>query len=355
MKLPILTDTHIGARGDSLVFNNYFNKFYDDVFFPYCKKNKIKEILHAGDFFDRRKYVNFNILNSFKEHFVEPTVELGIKVHGLIGNHDAYWKNTNEINAINELLSQYKNFKIYTDPVYAKFDGLEILLVPWINLENQEKSLKMIGEYRANILIGHLEIQGFYYYRGAKCETGFDKKIFSKYDRVLSGHFHHRHDDGTIFYLGSPYEMTYADLNDPKGFHVFDTEKLTLKFIQNPYKIFHKIYYDDRNKTLDELVGKSKLNKYTNTYIKIVVSHKTNPYIFDQFVEKLYQVAPANISIVENFVIDDSEDGTDLSQDTLTMLQNYVDQIDTNGLDKVKMKDILRVLYIEASEMESTL
>jgi DNA repair exonuclease SbcCD nuclease subunit len=311
-------------------------------------------VFHAGDVFDRRKYVNFNILDSVQKHYIDPIVENDIEVVTTVGNHDVYWKNTNNVNSVNQLFGAHKNFKVFTEPTYVKFDGLDVLLMPWINGENHEKAMSMIANSKANILMGHLEIQGFYYYRGGKCETGLDKKIFKNFDMVLSGHFHHRHDDGTIFYLGCPYEMTYADLNDPKGFHVFDTEKLTLKFIQNPNKMFHKIYYDDRNKTFDELVGKSKLNKFAKRYVKVVVSHKTDPYIFDQFIEKMYQVGPANISIVENYVIDDTSDGDIMSQDTLTILQNYVDCIDTNGLDKGKMKDIVRNLYLEASSMDNT-
>lgn len=354
MRIVLIADQHFGMRNDSIPFLDYNKQFYDDIFFPYIKRNKITKIVDLGDTFDRRKYVNINTLKRVNDFYFKKIEDMNLHLDILLGNHTTYFKNTNEVNTLKSIYGKYKNIKIYTDPTYVKFGGTEVLMVPWINSENQEQSLKMIAEQKANVIMGHLEIQGFYYYRGAKCETGFDKKIFSQYDKVLSGHFHHRHDDGTIFYLGSPYEMTYADLNDPKGFHVLDTDKLTLKFIQNPYKMFHKIYYDDRNKTLEELVGKSKLNKFTGTYIKVIVSHKTNPYIYDQFLEKLYQVVPHNISIVENFIIDDSEGGMDLSQDTLTILQNYVNQIDTNGLDKDKMKDILRNLYIEANSMEVT-
>ena len=42
MKICILGDTHFGARGDSLDFHKYFEKFYRDILFPYLKENNIK-------------------------------------------------------------------------------------------------------------------------------------------------------------------------------------------------------------------------------------------------------------------------------------------------------------------------
>ena len=70
MKICILGDTHFGMRNDSLVFLDYCEKFYDEVFFPYLEKNNIKKILQLGDFWDRRKYINFNTLKRTIEMFL---------------------------------------------------------------------------------------------------------------------------------------------------------------------------------------------------------------------------------------------------------------------------------------------
>ena len=37
MKIALLNDTHFGARNDSNIFDEYFYKFYDNIFFPYLK------------------------------------------------------------------------------------------------------------------------------------------------------------------------------------------------------------------------------------------------------------------------------------------------------------------------------
>ena len=43
MKIGLITDTHYGFRKANKSFHDYFAKFYDDVFFPTLKKNKINK------------------------------------------------------------------------------------------------------------------------------------------------------------------------------------------------------------------------------------------------------------------------------------------------------------------------
>ena len=92
-KVALITDTHAGARNDSPVFNDYFMDFYDNVFFPYLKENNISTMIHLGDIFDRRKYVNFRTLQSWRENFVFRLWREKIDSHFIIGNHDLHNRN----------------------------------------------------------------------------------------------------------------------------------------------------------------------------------------------------------------------------------------------------------------------
>ena len=114
MKVALITDTHFGARSDSIPFDNFFNKFYTEVFFPHLERDQIKTIIHLGDVFDRRKYINFNTLKKCKEYFFDRTADLGIDVHMIAGNHDTFFKNTNEVNALDLLLREYPNVITYS-------------------------------------------------------------------------------------------------------------------------------------------------------------------------------------------------------------------------------------------------
>ena len=342
MKIALITDTHFGARGDSILFYDYMMEFYNNVFFPYLKDNNIENVIHLGDVVDRRKFINFNILHKFKKDFIGWFQDNEVNMHIIIGNHDTYFKNTNAVNAMDELIDFNHPYspKVYSEPDTLNFEGREIVLMPWINSENYHSSSDYIKNSNSKVLFGHLEIAGFEMHRGMKCEEGLGIKMFDKFDLVCSGHFHHKSNNGKIHYLGNPYETTWMDYDDPKGFHIFDTETLELEFIKNPYKMFHKIEYDE-----DVVVDTSDMD---GRYVKIVVKNRTNALKFDIFLDTLYKNNVADIQIVEsNDEFDSSGEDVDVIQDTMTLLSEYVDNYEMS-LDKMKLKSMIKDLYVDA-------
>ena len=340
MKIALITDTHFGARNDNLNFNEYFYDFYEGVFFPYLQQNNIKHCIHLGDLMDRRKYVSYRILKDFRERFIQPFNHLKINLHILVGNHDIYFRNTNDINSLNELLGQrHDNIFLYAEAQEVNFDGFPILLMPWINPQNEIYSFGMMDETKADTMLGHFEI------------SGFDKSEFKKFDTIFSGHFHKKSDDGQIYYLGTPYQMTWSDYNCPKGFHIFDTETRELARIVNPNKIFEKLYYDDTQENYDD----HDVTQYTNKYVKLIVVNKNDLYKFDKFTDKLFKADCHEVKIIEDFTDLDantvSDDIVENSQDTMTLLGKYIDDLDVN-LDKTKLKGDISKLYHEAQDLE---
>jgi len=356
LKIAIVTDTHYGARGDSVHFSNYFERFYSSVFFPYLDENNISTVLHLGDVFDRRKYINFASLKACRDYFFEQLKKRNIDTHMIAGNHDTFYKNTNEVNALDLLLGEYDNIKVYDTPQDVAFDGTDILMMPWICSGNYQDCMRAIDNTKAQILFGHLEISGFEMYRGSINDGGMDSVTFSKFDLVCSGHFHHRSSRNNINYLGTPYEITWSDFNDQKGFHIFDTDTRELKFIPNPLTMFRKVFYDDLNKNAAEVIV-DDFSAYTNCYVKVIVKNKTNPMWFDMFIEKLEKANILDIQVVEDHLNLDLEDDDDIineAEDTLSILNKYVDQFDAE-VDKVKLENLLRTLYNEAVSIEYTI
>jgi DNA repair exonuclease SbcCD nuclease subunit len=353
MKICILGDTHFGARGDSLDFHKYFEKFYDEVFFPYLNGNDIKVIFQMGDLFDRRKYINFNTLHLCRKYFFDRCEILGIKVHTLLGNHDVAFKNTLEVNSTGLLLNEYNCIEYYDDFDTAEFDGVPIDIVPWICDDNQSEIFDKMKESKSQICFGHFEIAGFEMDKGNVCDHGLDKNMLSKYDIVLSGHFHHKSSDGNITYVGTPYEMTWSDYNDPKGFHIFDTETRELNFVKNPHTMFNKIVYDD-GETDFEFWNKYDFSSLKDTYVKIVVLNKQNPFLFDHVVDKTYKIGVADLSIVEDFTdlnVDIDQEIVDQAEDTMTILSKYIDNLQLD-VESEKLKKLMRELYVEALNTE---
>lgn len=353
MKLCILGDTHFGARGDSLDFHNYFKKFYDDVFFPYLVENKINVVVQMGDLFDRRKFINFNSLYLSRKYFFDKLKENNINLYTLIGNHDVAFKNTLEVNSPSLLLNEYDNVFLIEDFHTENFEGVSVDIVPWICSDNEEEIFQKIKNSKSQICFGHFEIDGFEMDRGNVHQGGLDRKTLSKYDIVLSGHFHHKSSSDNITYVGTPYEMTWSDYNDPKGFHIFDTEMREMKFVKNTFSIFHKIMYDDTNHDF-EYWKAYDFSKYKETYVKLVVLNKQNPFLFEHVLDNLYKIGVSDLSIVEDFsdnVIGDDQDIIDQAEDTLTILSKYIDNLELD-VEGDKLKIVMRELYVEALNTE---
>lgn len=348
MKVALITDTHYGARGDSQVFDDYFRKFYEQVFWPEIDKRGITTIFHLGDCFDRRKYINFNSLKSCREYFFDQAQRRKTKMVMIVGNHDTFYKNTNDVNSPHLLLKEYDNIFAYSTPTEWSIDGKDILLMPWICTDNYQECMEAINDTDAEVCFAHLELAGYQMWAGQESHEGFDPALFKKFKLVCSGHFHHRQSKGNVTYLGNPYEMFWQDYNDKRGFHIFDTDTLELEFIENPFIMFSKIYYDD---TKD--FGYSK-EDFENKHIKLIVVNKSDTYAYEKCLEKIYKANPIEVKIIEDFsefeadLVDD--DQIDLS-DTLTLLTQYIDAIDTE-IDKDKLKNLMKSLYIEAQQVE---
>jgi predicted phosphodiesterase len=353
LKIALITDTHFGVRNDNQIFAEYFRNFYETQFFPYIDKHNIKTIIHLGDLVDRRKYVNFVTSNNLYENFIKPIEDRQIDFHCILGNHDLYFKNTLSVNALKELYRNNNSVKTIDTPTELEFDSLKVLLVPWICSENYNECLESLKITRSDIVMGHFEFNGFEMHRGSFCEHGLSIEPFAKFEKVFSGHFHHKSERGNIHYLGSPYEITWSDYDDPKGFHVFDTDTREIEFIQNTTSIFHKIDYDDSEMKLEDL-DDIDFEIFENCYIKLVVKNKTNPYLFDMFVEKVEKAGVANLQIVENlFYVDNDGDSAilDEAKSTLDILDDYISTIETKT-PKKKIKNLFHNLYQEALNSE---
>lgn len=356
MKIAILGDTHFGMRNDSAVFNELARKFYTEVFFPYCLANGIGVVVQLGDLFDRRKYVNFNTLASAKEYFFNPLIDNDMTLYTLIGNHDIFFRNTLKVNSPDLLLGEYNNIHIITRPNVVTFGDMTFDFIPWICEENEKEVADFVEISKSSWCFGHLELAGFEMDRGNFCHEGMDASIFSKYEQVISGHFHHRSSKGNILYTGVCGQMTWADWNDTKGFHVLDTETRELEFIPNPHEIYVKISYNDDNLFFDE-VANGDYSAFSGKYIKVVVEKKSNSFLFETLIEALNKANPIDVTIVEDFtdisLIDANGDGViDQADDTLSIIDKVVEGMEID-LQKPRLKSILREVYNEALASQS--
>ena len=347
MKVAIITDQHFGARKSSRVFHEFFLKFYNKVFFPTLEKEGITTVFDLGDTFDNRRNIDLWAAKWARENYYDRLRDMGVTVHAVVGNHTAYFKDTNSINTLDNLLGEYENVHTYSEATEVTIGGLPILFIPWINNENSETTYKLIEGTSCDYAMGHLELNGFEAHRGYIMDHGVESKLYKKFNKVLSGHYHHRSSRGNIHYLGNPYQIYWNDYRDTRGFHIFDTETGDIKFIKNPFEIYEKIYYDESK------LNSSKFDyaEYNGKIVKVVVEKKSDSHKFDFFLSQLYAAGVHEVKVIEDPSFEsDLEEEIDIeSEDTLTLLERYVD--DLGHEDKPGVKNILKSLYVEALEL----
>ena len=350
MKIAILNDTHSGIRNSSEVFLDNAETFYSDIFFPECEKHSVKQIVHLGDYYDHRKFVNFKALNHNRRIFLDQIRKRGMSMDIIPGNHDTFYKNTNELNSLKECLGHYMNeVHIIMEPTVMQYDSLKLGLLPWICQDNYELCMNFIRDCRADWIGSHLELNGFEVMRGLTNKHGMDPKLFSRFEMVLSGHYHCSSKKDNIWYLGSQMEFFWSDAHDAKYFHILDTETREMIKIRNPYTLFEKILYND-----EEMDYNTYNKDLTNKFVKVIVVNKTDPFMFDRFIDNIQNQKIYELKIAENFnefIGANVEDENMSFEDTAEIVDTYIDAVDTD-LDKNKIKVEMRQLMTEAQALE---
>lgn len=355
-KVAIISDTHWGVRGDSVAFLDMTKRFLDQVFFPTLRERMVYDVVHLGDLVDKRKQISYMTAGRLRQDFLDPLQDGGFRMSIIAGNHDCSYKNTNRVNALTELVDgNYPSMNCFIDPAEVNLCGYQTLFLPWICDENREQSMRLIKESKANACMGHLDIAGFEMYRGSVSTHGENKELFDRFGAVLSGHFHHRSSDGTITYVGSHGEFTWSDHDDPRGFHIFDLRTQELEFVANPHTMFTKVWYDDRDKTLEQVLAVDQ-SQVTGKFLKLIVTSKTNPYWFDLLCEKLDKSSPLGMQIVEDHLNMNLEDDNNIvseAESTLDIFRKHINQFQAPNLNKSKLERLVTDLYNQALTVET--
>jgi DNA repair exonuclease SbcCD nuclease subunit len=275
----------------------------------------------------------------------------GITFYTLLGNHDIYYRETLNVNSTSLLLSEYSNIFVFDKPTKANFSNIDIDFIPWVCSENQQEVSEFVSNSKSQYCAGHFGFSGFQMYKGVDAHDGYPSESYSKYKLVFSGHYHTKSHAGNIFYTGTPYDSTWSDFGDAKGFWIFDTETGKTKFVQNPYTIFERLDYDDSVNDYSKFDVKQLAEKY----VKLVIVNKADLFGYDTFLKRLYNAGCYDIKIIEDmseFNKGNIDEKIDLA-DTKQILLDYVDSVDTD-MDKDSVKNLMNSLFLEAVNMSLT-
>ena len=352
MKVAVITDQHFGMRKGSRLFHDYFQKFYEDIFFPTLEREGIKTLIDMGDTFDNRRAIDLWSLEWSKKNYFDRLRDMGITLYTVVGNHTAYYKNKNSINTIDLLLREYSNIIPICDYAEYTIDNTRCLFLGWMNEENKPKIKRKIKSTKAKVVFGHLELNGYQVYKGFTQSHGAsgDSDIFQKFEKVYTGHYHTRSNDGKVYYLGNPYEMFWNDCEDKRGFTIWDSDTLEHESIDNPHRMFYKIYYEDTPYQIFDATP------YKGKIVKVIVKKRSKPKDFEKFVDKLHAVDVEDLKIIESLdwnhgYIHGEDFEAENDENTITLLNRFVEESEIS-LDKDRVKKLIGTLYKQACEVE---
>lgn len=357
MKIAILGDTHFSYKGKE--YHEYMETFYSKVFFPYLVANNIKRVIQTGDLFDKHNLVDVNDVDFARTVFLNRFAELEIELHTFPGNHDIANKHKIIPNSLQVVIggtTAYNNINQYHEPSYNSVIGC--LFMPWICKDNIDQSMKALDRWNESdtFVFGHFELGGFNMSATTLSkDDGKDeslKKKLSKFKHVYSGHYHSKSTQGNITYVGTPYELTWADCDDPKGFHIIDTKTGEVEFVVNPYRMYQKIEFEG---FMPQVIHP---DCHTRLYIKKQLENK----VIDKFVTLLSEQDRAkSVSIIQDFVVtketgDDTinesapslsvmnEDGSYVVENTTGLIEKYIDNNPTLGVTSESLKSHMSML-----------
>lgn len=343
-KIAIISDLHWGVRNNSKFFLDLQKSFFYDLFLPYLQNNSIDTIWILGDVLENRKQINVEVLNEVN-FFFESLSRKNIKVFCLLGNHDIFYKNTNKINSLKPIVSGFKNVHLIEKYEVIEFDGLPVGFISWISPEIYSDAIQWITNLDVQILCGHFEINSFEIIKGVVCSKGIDSSIFEKFDKVFSGHFHIRSNNGIVHYIGNPYQTNWGEYGYEKGFAVFDTKTKTVEYINNPNSSYRILQYNDEIE-----LGSFNLDLYSNKIIRIIVNECKNKKKLETLLDMLSEVC-YSLEVIENKEVIISNNNDDfIPSDTMQLIQQFLETCQIDNLDKKQLGEIITKIYSEAIE-----
>ena len=349
MKIAIIGDLHFGVKNSSPVMMDYQNKCFEFIF-DVLEKNNCKTIFQLGDTFDSRRTTNMKTLKFAYDSFFDKLKEKNIDFHTVVGNHDIYYRENLDVHSVGLLLEQYDNVHVYDKPTRIEFDGIPFDFIPWVAKSNEDEIYDYIGKSNSRYALGHFEINNFEVIVNSFFSGGSEAILFRRYRHVFSGHFHNAQTKYNITYVGTPYELNWGDAKSKKGFVMFDTETEMWEFIQVPIKCFYQLYYDGMGE-------QSPIENIPHqSYIKVMVRNKIEPFLFEQYLNRLYQLSPTDLKVVEvqeNQLFEQIENES-IEQieikDTLNLIKQYIDQ--SGYQNKEELVGFMNGLYSEALTLQ---
>jgi len=334
-KIGFFSDLHIGIHQNSEKWHDVTLEWAKWFTFE-LKQQKITQIIFGGDFFHYRDEINVKSL-----HFANNLLDLfnDFELFMIPGNHDAYYKDNSNVHSLS-ILNNRSNIHIIDKPSTRNMFGFKVSFCPW------GTSIKDIPE--CDLLIGHFEIENFNFNSFKICEAGIQScDLLTKSKLIVSGHFHKRqrrkYSNGEIIYVGNPFQMDFNDVQDQKGFYIFDFSEQNIKYtvIENKISPIHiKVNLSE----LEKLKNIAKEIGWSKLAIKIVIDKDIKTNLLDKIIASINFEAPFSLvtdylykfSIGDNIALTNELGDLNIKQ----CIIEYIDSLDIDNKGEVTTKTV---------------
>lgn len=329
MKSVWVADTHLGVKSHNQYWADLTEKLFDEII-DYCLHNDIDTVIHLGDFFDSRKSLNVLTINTAQK-IINKFESNQIYLYIIRGNHDTFYKDSDTPHSLS-FLQQNQYITIIDEEPY-QLDNLT--LVPWgydvSKIQNKDTTL-----------LGHFEINGFVTNSSGNEMQGakLNKSDFKPFKQVYSGHFHTASKQGNITYIGSAFATSFSDINQQKGYYIYDEGALEFIEFTDAPKFISLTSEDEYDKQLVE-----------GNVVRLIYTQDYGNVRNQQIMDNLYNANPVSVKVhyqiseEEEIVQDEEFDVNDNSM----LVREYIDK---SELPEHMNKEVLKKVVNQLEEGE---
>lgn len=313
--------------------------------FEQAIENDVDAVMFGGDLLhDRQKIDSLTYMETFK--VLEKYQNQRFKVFLLLGNHDLWFGNSTKISSTYPF-GALKNFAVVDSTQSRQICGTQWHFMPYTHDPIDELKNLPLDEMPKSYLLGHLSIDGARLNSaGSIADVAIENdgdmvkissNLFKNYKHAFFGHYHGSQKLAkNIEYIGSPLQLSFGEANEEKHIILLDSEKNTLRYIQNDFSPKHFYLNEVDYKTFDK-------DKLKNAFVDVTISDTTDINLrkdLEKFSESnniaSIRVRAESRQSGEHLVSDVKK----ILSDESKLLENYLDQQNPVDFDKDMLLNI---------------
>lgn len=293
-KINLVGDLHLGIRNNSVDWLEIQKNFLTDFLLKTVDQDFDEDrdiLILEGDIFHSRESINVRIQNEAFDIFKKLSAKFKRGVYIIIGNHDVYYKDKNEVHSLKSLSYLAENIHVFETPEILTINGSHnFLMLPWI--EDVSRLSNIVNDHRTicQYIICHADIKGLKFNKWTHVEQGIEIDALDAYKRVYGGHIHHRQESRNVLYTGTPYQMDRGDMGNSKGFYqlTVDTPELKEMFVENTQSPTF-VKFDIMN--VLELTHAEIKERFRNNFVDLMINvNFANRFSVTRFLEEISTV-----------------------------------------------------------------